>query len=186
MLHHLRVHLNARLQPVHRHRVEDLLQVTLQQRAPGFHVDGGGTLLSKDGEPLACDIEAEAEDQHASPAEAVAATIELLTAHGAPRGSYAVLDHGERVAFGSTDGLGLYLNGTDLPADVYATSTPDELTSLLSDRLRHEGSIVSYWQGPAETALYIYGPSASCMSELISDVLATYPLAQHSRLVAIT
>jgi hypothetical protein len=43
-----------------------------------------------------------------------------------------------------------------------------ELIDLLSDRLGSEGSVVSYWQGPTETALYLYGPSASRMSERIS------------------
>jgi hypothetical protein len=108
-----------------------------------------------------------------SAADVVTVAVEVLNSYGAPRGSYAALDEGERFAFGSTDGLGLYLNGTDLPAEVYATSSPDELIGLLSDRLRNEGSIVSYWRDPAETALYLYGPSASRMSELISDVLAT-------------
>ena len=183
---HLRVHLNARLQPKHRHRLEDLLQAALLQRAPGFGVDGGGTLLSADGEPLSCDIEVDAEAGDTPTADAVAAAIEVLNSHGAPRGSYAVPDDGERLAIGTTDGLGLYLNGTDLPGHFYAASNPDELISLLSGRLRSEGSVVSYWQGPTETALYLYGPSASRMRELISDVLATHPLAQRSRLVPIT
>jgi hypothetical protein len=45
---------------------------------------------------------------------------------------------------------------------------------------------MSWWRGATETALYLYGPSADAMRERIADVLATYPLAQRSRLVAIT
>jgi hypothetical protein len=63
--HHLRLHLNARLQPAHRHELEVALGDTLLTRAPGWTVDGGGTLLSKVGEPLSCDIELEAEDASA-------------------------------------------------------------------------------------------------------------------------
>jgi hypothetical protein len=41
----------------------------------------------------------------------------------------------------------------------------------------------SWWQGPRETALYLYGPSAAHMAELIADVLAVFPLAQRCRVV---
>jgi hypothetical protein len=169
---------------MHRHSLEDALQEVLDERAPGWLVDGGGTLLSKAGEPLSCDIEVEAADSPRGDVLAVA--VEVMNAHGAPRGSYAIFDDGEPVALGTTDGLGLYLNGTDLPDEVYATSSANELIELLTDRLGGDGSIMSYWQGPTETALYLYGPSAQVMRERISDVLTMYPLARDSRLVAIT
>jgi hypothetical protein len=181
---HLRVHLNARLQPTHRHSLEDALQEALHERAPGWQVDGGGTLLSKAGEPLSCDIEVEA--THAPRGDVLAVAVEIMNAHGAPRGSYAIFDDGEPVALGTTDGLGLYLNGTDLPAAVYANSSADELIDLLAERLGSDGAIMSYWQGPTETALYLYGPSADVMRERISSVLAMYPLAHDCRLVTIT
>jgi hypothetical protein len=41
----------------------------------------------------------------------------------------------------------------------------------------------SWWKGPRETALYLYGPSAARMAELIADVLARFPLAQRCRVV---
>jgi hypothetical protein len=78
------------------------------------------------------------------------------------------------------------LNGTDLSDEVYATSSPDELIALLNAQLGDEGGVISHWQGATETVLYLYGPSADRMRELIADVLATHPLALRSRLVAIT
>jgi hypothetical protein len=169
---------------MHRHSLEDALQEALGERAPGWQVDGGGTLVSKAGEPLSCDIEVEGAG--APRGDVLAVAVEIMNAHGAPRGSYAIFDDGEPVALGTTDGLGLYLNGTSLPPEVYATSSADELVDLLTDRLGDDGAIVSYWEGPTETALYLYGPSAEVMRERISDVLAMYPLARDSRLVTIT
>jgi hypothetical protein len=172
------------LQPIPRHPLEDALQEALDRRAPGWAVDGGGTLMSKAGEPLSCDIEVEG--AAAPRGDVLAVTVAVMNAHGAPRGSYAIFDGGDPVPLGMNDGLGLYLNGTDLPAEVYETSSADELIDLLTQRLGDDGRIVSYWQGPTETALYLYGPSGDVMRERISDVLAVYPLARDSRLVTIT
>ena len=145
---------------MHRHELEDALEDALSSRAPGWTVDGGGTLLSKVGEPLSCDMELEAADD-ASAADVIRLATVFLNGCAAPRGSYAVLDGGEPVAFGVTDGLGLYLNGTGLPAEVYASCHPDELIELLVSALGRgfpasgDGGIMSWWRGPTETALYL-------------------------------
>jgi hypothetical protein len=80
----------------------------------------------------------------------------------------------------------LYLNGTDLPGEVYATNDVNDLIQQLHQRLGDQGSMQSWLQGPRETALYLYGPSAARMRELVHDVVASHPLAQRSRLVALT
>lgn len=168
---------------MHRHDLEDALQNALNKLLPGSQIDGGGTHLSKEGEPLSCDIEVTVES---SPDKVLSTVIGFMNSCGAPRGSYAVLDEDEPVTFGVTDGLGLYLNGTELPDEVYENSDPNELIARLNESLGDEGTYASYWQGPRETALYLYGPSGERMRELIADVLATEALAQRSRLVAIT
>lgn len=43
----------------------------------------------------------------------------------------------------------------------------------------------SYRQGPRETALYLYGPSASRIADLIASVLHRFPLAQRCRAVTL-
>lgn len=88
--------------------------------------------------------------------------------------------------FGRHEGIALYLNGTALPREVYASSDPNDLIGLLADSLGDQGSIASFWEGPRETAIYMYGRSAGRMTELIAGVIATQPLTQLSRLVAIT
>jgi hypothetical protein len=87
------------------------------------------------------------------------------------------------VTFGGTEGLAVYLNGTDLPDEVYVTSDVNDLIAALLGRLGTEGDMQSWWEGPRETALYLYGSSAVRMSGLIAGVLARFPLAQRCRVV---
>src|ERR1019366_5733371 len=147
--------LNARLRPLDRGaRYEIPLQEILGVSMPGSRVTGAGTLLSAERE-----------------------------AAGAPKGSRVRLGESGPVPFGVTEGLAVYLNGTDLPGEVYASSDIDELIAALSGALGNEGDMQSWWKGPRETALYLYGPSAARMAELIADVLARFPLAQRCRVV---
>lgn len=173
--------INARLRPLDRGALyEDPLQAVLDVRAPGSRVTGGGTLLTADREPACCDIDLDIEGDGPTVLKLVTATLEKA---GAPKGSTARHDEREPVTFGVTEGLAVYLNGTDLPDEVYATSDVNDLVAALLDNLGTEGSMQSYWQGPRETALYLYGPSAARMDDLIADVLTRFPLAQRCRLV---
>jgi hypothetical protein len=90
------------------------------------------------------------------------------------------------VPFGSTEGIGVYLNGTDLTEEVYRTSDVNELIARLRESLSDAGDMYSHWQGPTETALYFYGPSANRMRERMSEVLQTHPLAQRCRVESLT
>ncbi len=178
------VTLKARLLPLDRgEHFEDPLLDILEQRGCKAEITGGGTLMQAGGEPSICDIDLSVEGDATS---ALRLIIEALDGLGAPVGSTARVGDGEPVAFGTTEGLGIYLNGTDLPHDVYATSDVNELIAQLHDRLDAAGKMLSHWQGPTETALYFYGPSAQRMRELMADVLATYPLAQTCRIEPVT
>ena len=180
----LGITLNARLRPLDRGRLyEDPLQEVLDDRLPGSDISGGGTLMAPGGEPLVCDLDVEREGD---PEAGLALVIETLQNLGAPKGSKARPEEGEAVGFGTSEGLGVYLNGTDLPAQVYEESDVNELIGLLEAALGDSGSIHSYWEGPRETALYFYGPSAQRMRDLMRDVLGSHPLAQQSRLVDLT
>ena len=114
--------LNARLQPMHRGELfEDPLDDALQQLGVGS-VTGGGTQMSDSGEVAHCDIEIKvaALDEHT-----VHAVISCLERLGAPIGSQLRLGaetetEGRRLPFGVTEGMAVYLNGTDLPDEVYA------------------------------------------------------------------
>jgi hypothetical protein len=78
------------------------------------------------------------------------------------------------VTFGTTEGVGVYLNGTELPDEVYQTNDVNELIARLSQSLGDAGEMYSYWEGSTETALYFYGPSADRIRQRISEVLRTH------------
>lgn len=179
------VHLNARLQPMHRgEHFEDPLESLLSAGEHTASVVGGGTELSDEYEPLSCDIEVEfrGEDPDAIAAD-IAGHLDSL---GAPRGSVVRGQDGNALrTFGSTDGLALYLNGTDLPDDVYANSDVNELIDALQQALGDSGRML-YWEGPRDTALFLYGPHAETMRNRLKPLLSTRPDAQLSRVEAIT
>ena len=173
--------LNARLRPLDRgDRYEDPLQEVVDAQPPGSQVSGGGTLLTTEREPALSDIDLDVEGDATAVRDLVVATLEAV---GAPRGSLIRLDDGEPITFGVTEGLAVYLNGTDLPDEVYTGNDVNDLIAALLERLGAEGDMQSYWEGPRETALYLYGPSADRMRDLIADVLDRFPLAQRCRVV---
>jgi hypothetical protein len=173
--------LNARLQPMHRGELfEDPLEEALQELGIGT-ITGGGTQLSDTGEVDYCDIEIEvtAFDEHT-----VHTIISLLERLGAPLGSK--LKAGEReLPFGVTEGMAIYLNGTDLPQEVYKEYDSNVVYSELERLISGCGEIYSYWQSPAETALYLYGNSFKELHDSVAEFLATYPLCQKCRVVQI-
>jgi hypothetical protein len=180
--HFILLHLNARLQPLDRaEHFEDPLQAAMEEADPGpiGEITGGGSQLAENFEIEYCDVEIAVHEL--SPA-----TIEFLVrrceALGAPKGSY--LQIGEtKHPVGVNEGLALYLDGTSLPQEVYESSDVD----FIMDELQRlsEGRILSTWDGPTETALYLYGPSFSAMQASIAPFLASYPLCQNCRVVQI-
>ena len=173
--------LNARLRPLDRGACYEIsLKEVLEARAPGSRVTDGGTLLSAEREPPVSDIDLDVEgDAH----QVLGLVTAALEAAGAPKGSRARLDEGDPVPFGVTEGLAVYLNGTGLPDEVYASGDVNDLIAALRERLGAEGDMQSSRESPRETALYLDGSSAERMDELITGVLARFPLAQRCRVV---
>jgi hypothetical protein len=172
--------LNARIQPMHRGEFfEDPLGEELQRASIG-EVTGGGTMQNQNGEIASCDIEIELAKPNPQAADKI---IEILERLGAPKGSKLKIEAENRdVPFGTTEGLAVYLNGTDLPDDVYETCDSNFVYSEFDRLLGGEGRILSYWQGPTETAFYLYGNSFEQMKAKLSEFIATYPLCQKCRI----
>ena len=113
----------------------------------------------------------------------IAATLEDL---GAPKGStLRVAESGTVRPFGKAEGIAVYLNGTDLPAEIYTSCDVNFVFSEFARLLGTEGRALSHWEGPTETASYMYGASFTEMRARLEDFLATYPLCQKSRIVQI-
>ena len=89
------------------------------------------------------------------------------------------------VPFGSLEGLAVYLNGTDLPHEIYKQCDVNHVVDEINRLLHGKGAMFGHWQGPKETALYLYGDSADEMRHLISGFMDEYPLCQKARVVKI-
>jgi hypothetical protein len=173
----LLVTLNDRLMPLQRGaRYEDPLDELLRDAKLG-QVAGGGTLQQRTGEIATVDIEVSLRE--GSP-ETVALVVEALERLGAPRGSSYTLD-GVRADFGSTEGLGLYVNGTDLPPEVYAASDINGVIARLEVLVADAGELHGTWEGESETGVYFYGPSYAAMLDRIRAYVGETPLLERAR-----
>ena len=175
--------LNDRAQPMDRGELyEDPLDAVLKKHRVGT-VTGGGTQVGTDNEIEFCDVEIEVFEPAADATMLITTTLEEL---GAPKGSKLVLEaQGEELPFGLNEGLAVYLNGSDLPDEVYAECDSNYVVSEFNRLLGTEGKVHSHWQGPTETALYMYGRSFEAMKNRLSRFLSSYPLCQRARVVQI-
>jgi hypothetical protein len=174
------VTINARLQPMHRGEIyEDPLDEVLTRESVG-EVSGGGTLQSQSGEIEHCDVEIKVNNSSDESVELVKLSLEKI---GTPKGSKIRVEAtGSEIEFGTLEGLAIYLNGTDLEAEVYTNSDSNHVYSELDRLTLGVGKVFSYWQGSTDTAFYLYGTSFSQMKELISELVDNYPLCQKCRI----
>lgn len=176
--------LNAKIMPVDRgERFEDPLQEALEKNGYGA-VSGGGTMQKPDGEIEYCGLDVDLTDLK----KGVPFVCDFLAKCGAPKGSVLEFEEGgveRKTPFGRLEGLAVYLNGTDLPANVYQDCDINAVCDGFEKLLGKHGERWSHWQGPKETALYYYGPSFDDMRKCLSPFLAEYPLCQKARVVRI-
>ncbi len=174
------LHLNARFQPKHRHELEDALEEILSARNLG-EITGGGTMQMPSGEISSCDIEL---DLQGNPPETLATLTHILDTIGIAKGSKLIwqteADTTAEQSVGTLEGLAIYLNGTDLAAEVYETCDINEVIQQLEALLGALGSLYSWWEGPENTALYFYGTSYGKMLAAIEPFLQEHPLCQKS------
>ncbi len=178
--------INHKLGPIDRgERYEEPLDSGVAAHAYG-ETDGGGTMLS-------AEKEIEFIDVHmllSAPEISVPFVIQLLEQQGAPKGSKLMICENDKVSkeipFGLREGFGIYLDGVNLPDQVYKECDSNIVVSEVDKCLKGHGQIESHWQGPTETALYVYGDSNAIMKPLIVDFLASYPLCKGARIVDIT
>lgn len=157
-------------------------------------VTGGGTMTEKSGEIEFCGLDVSL----VNVMEGVPFIISLLESRGCAKGSIVeICDEDDeddetrapsvqRIPFGRNEGIGVYLDGVNLASEVYTTCDVNHVWSNFEELLDGEGEPRGHWQGPTETAIYLYGRSAARMRELIADFLASYPLCQGSRVMDIT
>jgi hypothetical protein len=176
--------LNARILPLDRgEKYEEPLEEALAKHGLG-EVTGGGTMHAESGEIDFCGIDIDLTDI----SKGVPFVCDFLSQCGAPKGSKLEFESDGKkteVPFGTAEGIAVYLNGTDLPDEVYRDCDVNFVYSEINRLLGERGAIQGYWQGPTETALYLYGNLANEMRGLIAGFIAQYPLCQRARIVQI-
>lgn len=173
----LTLNLNARLQPMHRFKLEDEIQDILEKEQIG-EVTGGGTAQNPDGEIACCDIEIHLNDENN-----INYLVDFLKQLDLPKGSELSRTEPEfRIEVGTLEGLAYYLNSTELPDEVYRTCDINHVIEQMELAMAGIGCLYSYWEGNAYTALYFYGSSYTEMKQKIEPFIAIYPLCQKSRI----
>ena len=168
--------LNARVRPLDRGEYfEDPLDEALQAAGLG-EVTGGGSMMSGDRDGISfVDLEINVLEDNA---ETRAKIIEVLESRGAPVGSKLKIEGQDDMPFGKAEGMGIYLNGTDLPDEVYAESDVNDLIEALSEGLDVSGEFRGYWESDLETGLFFYGRSYDDMVAATAGVVESTPLCQ--------
>jgi len=96
-----------------------------------------------------------------------------------------ILEEQEEFRFGKHEGLAVYLNGTELPDRVYQECDSNHVYEEFKRLLGSMGKVHSTWEGPRETAFYLYGKSFQEMHSRIDRFLRSYPLCQKARVTQI-
>lgn len=172
--------INARVGPMDRYELfEEPLTEALGENG---EVTGGGTMMGEDGEIEYCDVDI-------CLPQATEGLVELLVSlfeeAGAPKGSKLLDGEQEVRQFGKNEGLAIYLNGFDLPDETYSSCDVNFVEEEFQRLLGQDGRVMGSWEGPQETAFYLYGPSFATMQSKLTDFLASYPLCQRCRIVQI-
>lgn len=168
---------------------EDPLNKVLKKKKLG-EVTGGGTAMLPSGEIDFVGIDIDLFDAEAGPA----AVCEELNRLAAAKGSVLEVTNADgskkEFPFGIVEGVGAYINGTELPDDVYEDNDINDLIDVLNDAtMKPEGGrgvMLGHWEGPEETALYFYGSSGEMIALALKQALKSQPLGQKSRVVPLT
>lgn len=179
---YVRIQLNERVMPIDRGDIyEDPIDEIIKSQSIG-EVTGGGTLQSKSGEIEYCDLEIfiNSETIDDEILNLLRTSVEKL---GAPKGSKLIIERtGEEILIGKYEGLGIYLDGKNLPANVYEENDINLVIEKLKELLDDKSEIIRYWEGNEETALYFYGKSFDEMKAKIQEYISQQPLCQNSRI----
>ena len=119
--------------------------------------------------------------------QTISTIIESLEDLGAPKDSKLMLgdDDNRELSFGKLEGMALFLNGTDLPAEVYKNSDVNETIAECNRLLEGIGSLRGYWEGSHETALYFYGTTYVDMEITVKPFIDSEPSCAKTRFVKI-
>jgi hypothetical protein len=179
------VQLNDKIQPIDRGEIyEDPLNEFLTKKQYG-EIIAAGTMLEKSGELASCDITIEL-FSNKEEKKIAAEIIEKLEKIGVPKSSKLKIERTKvEIEFGTLEGLAIYLDGINLPDEVYQDTDPMFVINEIRRLANIQNNVIREWRGHAETGLYFYGKSFQEMRDSISDLIHTYPLCRGAKVVQI-
>jgi len=174
------LNINARLQSFDRADIyADRIDDEIISAGIG-EIDGGGSLLNTNGEIISCDVDIVLNNEDSGTFNQL---IEILNKFEFPKGSRLSNDDGDNIVqLGNLEGMAVYLNGTDLPENVYKDCDVNYVIEKMNKKMNGLGSMYSYFEGNKETALYFYGKSFEQMKQAIETFTAKYPLCEKCRI----
>jgi hypothetical protein len=176
--HFVLARLFEHIEPIDRgNRYEDPLSAALEARGVG-RVTGGGSQLNEQGGIDFADVEIELADLTG----ALDAAVRALEEAGAPRGSEILADGSVIREFGTQQCVAVYLDGVSLPDAVYEALDFDQLVADV-EAAGGAGSYHGCWQGPEETALFLFDSNAEDLFRRIEPMLRALPIGQNARIV---
>ena len=167
------------IEPIDRGRYEDPLQEALEKANAG-QVTGGGSQLNELGGIEYAEVEIELTNMDG----AVSTVTQTLEKAGAPKGSELIAAEDGRVlqTFGRNECLAIYLDGVNLPDEVYANLDFDAIVTEIGTAAGPD-SFHGFSQGNEETGLFFFGASADDMFARVEPVLRQLPIGQNARVV---
>ena len=174
--------LNDKIMPIDRGEIyEDTLDAILISKNIG-EVSGGGTMQEKSGEISFCDIEVKLNGTEVDKT-IINIIIEKLESFGAPKGSFLTIEKTqEKINFGKFEGIGIYLDGVNLPKKVYEECDINFVITEIHRLTETEYLVNRNWENETGTALYFYGESFEKMKTQIKDFIENYPLCKNCRI----
>mgnify|MGYP003436708781 CR=1 FL=1 len=174
--------LNDKIMPIDRGEIyEDTLDEILIANNIG-EVSGGGTMQEKSGEISFCDVEIKLNGTEIDKI-IINNIIEKLESFGAPKGSFLTIEKTqEKINFGQLEGIGIYLDGINLPKNVYEECDINFVITEIHRLTETEYIVNRNWENETGTALYFYGESFEKMKTQIKNFVENYPLCENCRI----
>lgn len=171
------LYINERLIPEHRYwYYEDTISPVLKKYRLGKLV-GGESMMTKENGVECCELSFEC------PRRKLNKLVNLLSIIPLAKGSRITVfgDDGKEekeIEVGKLECMGIRLNGTELPDEIYKSCTSDYVVDELMKILGEENVLYTYWHGDTDMLLFFYGESYEEMRDKVSEFLDTYPLCQ--------
>ena len=174
--------LNDKIMPIDRGEIyEDPLNELLIAENIG-KVTGGGTMQEASGEIDYCDVEIKLNSTEIDKT-IINNIIEKLESFGAPKGSFLTIEKTqEKINVGKLEGIGIYLDGINLPKNVYEECDINFVITEFHRLTETEYIVNRNWQNETGIALYFYGESFEKMKTQIKDLVENYPLCENCRI----